>query len=74
MPLLSVLWLVDSKQPWSYIDETSYTCGARCRLSACGSADATATTSSHASLKPERFAFLVSAYPGCPKKDAVKQE
>jgi len=38
--------------------------GARCKLFAYGSADATATSSSHASLKIQNgYAFLVLAYP-----------
>jgi len=40
-------------------------------LAAYGSADATATPSSLASLKPiMAFTFLMLAYPGCPGKEA----
>jgi len=38
-----------------------------------GPADATATPSSLAPVNPERFTFLVPAYPGCPGKKVVKR-
>jgi len=41
-------------------------------IRACGPADATATPSSLASVKPE-WCILVLAYPGCPGKKAVKR-
>ena len=55
-----------------------YLSGARCRLFACGPADATAIPKSHRllpHLNPEfqtGLSFLVPAYPGCPGKEAVK--
>jgi len=50
-----------------------YLSEARCKWSAYGPADATATPSSLASLKFRMvFTFLVPAYPSCPEKEAVK--
>jgi len=49
-----------------------YLSGARCKWFAYGPADATATPSSLAQQNPEWFAFLVSAYLGCPGKKAIK--
>ena len=45
-----------------------YLSGARCKWFAYGPADATATSSPLAPVKPEWFTFLVPAYPGCPGK------
>ena len=54
-----------------------YLSGARCRLFACGPADATAVPKPHHLLCPiliqTGFTSLVPAYAGCPGKEAVKR-
>ena len=65
MHLAHKTWVV--RYWWGYLSE------ARCKWFAYSPADATATTSSLASVKSRRFTFLMPAYPGCPGKKAIKR-
>ena len=56
---------------WAMRCWRGYLSGVRCKWLTYCPADATATPSSLASLKPEQFTFLVLVYPGCPGNEVV---